>query len=209
MQEVHEATLQKQETLRQHGYYVNIMSECEWDPEMVTNPELRQFGDALEIVDLLELRDAFFGRCTTAVKFHHVADQDEEIKYIDVNKTQEYPIGHPKVIVNPVNQDICHCFGMAKVDILPPYDMYHPVLPHRHKGKLTFPICQACMEQEMNKTPLGKIMPLPAHAQAMHAQRNLVHPRDPEGRGNGIHTRQDPRNSPLLGTWSHCGLLRE
>ena len=48
-----------------------------------------------------------------------------------VNKTQEYPVGHPKAIVNPNDQDIRHYFGMAKVDILPPYELYHPLLPHR------------------------------------------------------------------------------
>ena len=45
---------------------------------------------------------------------------------------------------------------MAKVDNLPPYELYYPVLPHRHKGKLTFPLCQACMEEEMTKPLLEK-----------------------------------------------------
>ena len=58
--------------------------------------------------------------------------------------------------MNPDDQDIQHYFGIAKVDILPPYSLYHPVLPHRHKGKLTFPLCQACMEEEMGKPLLEK-----------------------------------------------------
>ena len=43
-----------------------------------------------------------------------------------VNKTHEYPVGHPSIIVNPEDQDIHHYFGMAKVDVLPPYDLYIP-----------------------------------------------------------------------------------
>ena len=73
-----------------------------------------------------------------------------------VNKTQEYPVGHPEVLVNPEDQDIQHYFGIATVDILPPHDLYHPVLPHRHKGKLTFPLCRSCMEEEMPKPLLDK-----------------------------------------------------
>ena len=165
LQEVYEATLLKQEALRQRGCVVKIMWECDWDQEVKTNPDLQQFLDTLEIVDPLEPRDAFFGGRTNAVKLHQVADEttDEKIKYIDVtslypwvNKTQEYPVGHPEVIVNPDDPDIHHYFGMAKVDILPPYNLYHPVLPHRHKGKLTFPLCQTCMEEEMTKPLLEK-----------------------------------------------------
>ena len=130
---------------------------------MKTNADLRQFLDTLEIVDSLQPRNAFFGRRNNALKLHHVANQDEEIEYIDVtslypwvNKTQEYPVGHPQVIVNPDDQDIHHYFGMAKVDNLPPYELYHPFLSQRHKGKLMFPLCQACTEEEMGKPLLEK-----------------------------------------------------
>ena len=163
LQEVYEATLKKEETLRQRGCNVIVLWECDWDEEVKTNPELHQFVDALQIVDPLQPRDAFFGGRTNAVKLHHLADPDEEIEYIDVtslypwaNKTKEYPIGHPQVIVNPDDQDIHQYFGMTKVNILPPYELYHPVLPHRHKGKLTFPLCQTCMEEEMTKPLLEK-----------------------------------------------------
>ena len=165
LQEVYEATLMKQEALRQRGCVVKIMWECDWDQEVKTNPELQRFLDTLEMVEPLQPRNAFFGGRTKAVKLHHVAERrvNEKIKYIDVtslypwvNKTQEYPVGHPTVLVNPDDQDIHHYFGTAKVDILPPQGLYHPVLPHRHKGKLTFPLCQACMEEEMTKPLLEK-----------------------------------------------------
>ena len=166
LQEVYKATLKKQETLGQHGYDVKIMWECDSDREAKTNPDLCQFLNTLEIVDPPQPRDAFFSGLTNVVKLHHEVNQasGEKIKYIDmtslypwVNKTQEYPIGHPQVIVNPDDEDISHYFGMAKVDILPPDNLYHPVLPYRHKGKLTFPLCQACMEEEMPK-PLLKTL---------------------------------------------------
>ena len=73
-----------------------------------------------------------------------------------VNKTGEYPVGHPDIIVNPTDQDIHSYFGMALVDVLPPYELYHPVLPYRHQGKLTFPLCKRCVEEEMPEPLLKK-----------------------------------------------------
>ena len=57
------------------------MWECDWDEEVNTNPELRQLVDALNFVDPLQPRDAFFGGRTNAVKLHYVADQDEDIEH--------------------------------------------------------------------------------------------------------------------------------
>ena len=178
LREVYESTQNKQDTLRQRGYDTRIIWECEWDLEVKTNDALRQFLDTLELVEPLHPRNAFFGGRTNAVKLHHMAERrlGEKIEYIDVtslypwvNKRCEYPTGHPDVLVNPEDQDIHHYFGMAKVDILPPYGLYHPVLPHRHKGKLTFPLCQACMEEEMAKPLLEKSY----HCQHTPEQRML------------------------------------
>ena len=105
LREVCEATLRKQEDLRQWGCDVHIVWECEWDDEIKNNPELRQFLDGLEIAEPLRPREAFFGGRTNAVKLHHEVASGEKIKYIDVtslypwvNKTQEYSIGHPEII---------------------------------------------------------------------------------------------------------------
>jgi len=82
----------------------------------------------------------------------------EKIYYIDVtslypwvNAYGEYPVGHPEVITNPENQDIQIYFGVAMVDVIPPRQLYHPVLPDRRGGKLTFPLCSKCVEEEMKK----------------------------------------------------------
>ena len=165
MQEVYESTLKKHELLRQHGNDLKVVWECEWDLQVKTHPDLAPFLQTLKLVDPLDPRDAFFGGRTNAIKLHHEVNPatEEKIKYIDVmslypwvNKTQEYPVGHPQVLVNPDDQDIRNYFGMATVDIHPPSELYHPVLPHRHKGKLTFPLCQACVEEEMPKPLLEK-----------------------------------------------------
>ena len=73
-----------------------------------------------------------------------------------MNKTCVYPKGHPVFISQPGHTDICDYFGIAQCRVLPPRGLYHPVLPHRHEGKLTFPLCAACVEEEMAKPPLER-----------------------------------------------------
>ena len=40
---------------------------------------------------------------------------------------------------------------MAKIIILPPFELFHPVLPYRCGRKLVFPLCRSCVETEMQK----------------------------------------------------------
>lgn len=81
--------------------------------------------------------------------------QGEEIRYVDVtseypwvNKYGTYPVGHSTILFEPEDQDPAHYFDIIKVDILPPFGLYNPVLPHRHKVKLTFPLCCTCVEEQ-------------------------------------------------------------
>ena len=95
------------------------------------------------------------------------SSQGEKINYVDVtslysrvNKTEKYSVGHPVIIRNPQEHRQLlwygQYFGTAKVDILLPPLIYHPVLPRRHRGKLTFPFCRSCMEEKMQKVLLDR-----------------------------------------------------
>ncbi len=59
-----------------------------------------------------------------------------------VCKYGEYPLGHP-ILKTEHFQEISATNrpykGLIKCHILPPKDLFHPVLPYRAKGKLTFP----------------------------------------------------------------------
>jgi hypothetical protein len=52
-----------------------------------------------------------------------------------VLKYEKFPVGHPEVII-------------AKVKVLPPRNLYHPVLPYTSGGKLKFPLCRTCADNE-------------------------------------------------------------
>lgn len=121
---------------------------------MDKNTELQQFVFKLDLQERLDPRDSFFGGRTNAVKLHYTAKEDEKIQYYDftslypwTNKYCRYPVGHPTIITNDF-QDISNYFGLAKIKVLPPRKLYHPVLPYRSKGKLKFPLCRTCADAE-------------------------------------------------------------
>jgi hypothetical protein len=70
--------------------------------------------------------------------------------YPFVNKYGKYPVGHPRIHVGPeacALLDIQTLEGLVKCTVLPPQDLYHPVLPYKCDGRLTFPLCRTCVEE--------------------------------------------------------------
>ena len=177
MEELYRATKAKGEALRTAGYQVNVMWECQWDELCKTNPFVKKFVSTLSLVEPLEPRDAFYGGRTGTVALHAVAQENEQIRYVDVtslypwvNKNATYPIGHPSIITNPRNQDIKDYFGLATIDIIPPAGLFHPVLPVRAGGKLTFPLCGKCVKEEQAK-PMMQRTQYCMHSDANRALR--------------------------------------
>ena len=70
-------------------------------------------------------------------------------------KKGKYPLGHPDIYTRVPVRDFSQYFGLAKIDILPPPDLFHPVLPFRCGGKLTFPLCAACV-REQQQVPMSR-----------------------------------------------------
>ena len=92
-----------------------------------------------------------------------MAGEGGEIRYVDVtslypwvNKNCPYPIGHPQIITQPVDQSLGSYFGLATVDILSPAGLFHPVLPMRCGQKLTFPLCHSCVQEEQAQPMLAR-----------------------------------------------------
>ena len=175
LQDVYETTQQKIQRLKQHGYTVVQIWECEWNRLKDTSLDIRTFVAQLQFIEPLNPRDAFCGGRTNAVKLYHHVTPSQKIHYIDVtslypwvNKTCVYPKGHPTIISTPGHTDIRQYFGLIQCQILPPRELYHPVLPYRHDDKLLFPLCAACVEQEMPKRPLQRT------SECVHTDRQRV-----------------------------------
>jgi len=162
MQDVYEKTQQKMRQLHILGYNVIEMWECEWTCLKQTSPDIQTYVDSMQF-DPLNPRDAFCGGRTNAIKLYHHVTPGQKIHYIDyaslhpwVNKTCVYPKGHPRLISQPGHTDINIYFGVIQCQVLPPRELYHPVLPYRHAGKLTFPLCATCVKEEMAKPLLER-----------------------------------------------------
>lgn len=147
--EVYEQTLRRQQRLEQLGFNVYFIWECDFQI-LAKTPVFKAFLKTHEIPGPLIPRESFFGGRTNAVKLFYKAKSDERICYYDVcslypyvNKNKTYPIGHPKVITQDF-AEINQYFGLIKCKVLPPPNLYFPVLPAKIHGKLYFPLCKLC-----------------------------------------------------------------
>ena len=158
LEELYEATQAKLQRLCAAGFQVVVQWECQWKQQIESTPSISSFLSSLTSTPPLQPRDAFFGGRTGAVALFHQTDPGEKIFYVDVtslypwvNKTARYPLGHPTIYYEPEDQDLDNYFGIALVTIRPPRHLFHPVLPVRHGGKLTFPLCMQCVREEQPK----------------------------------------------------------
>lgn len=134
------------ERTRWSGYAVVEMWECTFKKELKQYEELQDLVKNMTWVSYLDPRDAFYEGLTGMAKCYHTAEEGEQISYQDftslyptINKYGTYPLGHPQIIVNPESQNIQDYFGIAKVDVLAPEKLLHPVLPVKLKLKLVHP----------------------------------------------------------------------
>lgn len=116
--------------------------------------------NTLTKVPPLNPRDAFYGGRVENLAKSYTVKSNEKIKYYDfismyptICKNARFPVGHPKVYVGKECEKLItsnHCldnvFGLVSCDILPPRDLYIPVLPVKMHGKLLFLLCRTCGE---------------------------------------------------------------
>ena len=156
----------KVETKRQyylkHGFYPIFVWECEWE----TSPDATQeyynrlnYHKNMKQNNLFcDPRKALNGGRTNNLKFSHIAAENEEIRYLDFTSLYPYvlshrsfPASHPKIFKNNF-PDIDTVFGFVSCKVLPPKNLYLPVLPYNSKGKLTFPLCRTCTDNRNNNS---------------------------------------------------------
>lgn len=156
--EMYELTKHKTELLRAAGYTVKEEWECRFKYKLASNANLQAMVKELRWIAPLNPREALFGGRNGLSCTYYKADQDEFVDYIDytylypcVNKYGEYPVGHPAIIKHRTDQDIHGYFGVAKVDILPPEHLFHPVLPMKIGEKCMFTLCTTCVKEQLEQ----------------------------------------------------------
>ena len=135
------------EQITKAGYTVNVMWECEFDASKIVERNPQLLKHPIERHSPLYTRDALYGGRTEAMRFHCRIDEDvETIQYCDVMslypficKYFKFPIGLPIIHVGAECKSIHTCLkmeGLFKCTVVPPMDLYHPVLPYRWNKKL-------------------------------------------------------------------------
>ena len=161
MMSLFDDTMRFEKRLKENGYTVVTKWECDFRAELRRDATLKALQKRWHHVDPLQPCDAFYGGRTNALRLHAVVNaSSENIRYYDfcslypyINKYGKYAAGVPKKLrgesLIPENVE-----GLLKCRILPPQDLYIPVLPYRSpSGKLTFPLCRSCVEECAKSVP--------------------------------------------------------
>ena len=80
MDHLYKDTVSKVKYLKDCGFEVVQMWECELREEMEKDEEMKRYFEEYEIVDPLQPRDAFYGGRTNAAKLFHQCQGDQKIK---------------------------------------------------------------------------------------------------------------------------------
>ena len=154
------ATCQRGQLIRDAGYQLVEMWECEWHEMIKADADMKKVVEGLTLVEPLQPRDALFGGRTNGVKLYQdTVPGQSVIRYYDikslypfVNARRTYPVGHPTIHLRgfkPMQTVHLRYKGFMKCTLLPPRQLYIPVLPiHTSQKKLMFPLCGKCAEEQ-------------------------------------------------------------
>lgn len=152
-----DATLRREHSLRNAGYNVETIWECQWK-EKKLNKEVKKITDSIFIKSRLSPREAFRGGRVEAGKLIYDINKSQTglgLAYVDicslyptVNCYEYYPVGHPEIITSGF-ESLCidSYFGLIQCAVLPPKQLRNGVLPVHSSGKLLFPLCRTCAEK--------------------------------------------------------------
>lgn len=152
---LYESSRARAAKIKRMGFDLIEIWEHEFDEMMKSNGEIEKYILSLNYLKVapLDARDAFMGGRTGVCKLYHKASPGEKILYYDVtslypfiNKYGRYPVGTPKILLGKDlhNRTVFDIDGLLKVDILPPRQLYHPVLGVKLHNKLMFILCHKC-----------------------------------------------------------------
>ncbi|XP_023247549.1 uncharacterized protein LOC111643640 [Copidosoma floridanum] len=147
MDDRYEKTCTINKKIKMSNYELIEKWECDFTREIRENEELSNLIRENEDYwsrKPLNPRDAFFGDRTGNTVIMYACQDGEKIKYVDICSLYLYickrgifPVGHPMLCSNEArckkkvgdNNDILQVNSLIMCDVLPPRNVYHPVLP--------------------------------------------------------------------------------
>ena len=158
MEELYTLTLKREQCICSLGFEHVSIWEHEFNKLLRENETAANFMKSLDLQTRLDPRMAFLGARVNSMKLHYAVNDVKKIHYLDfcslypyVNKYARYPVKEPKILTGNFG-DISQYFGMAKIKVLPPRGLYHPLLPQKINGKLLFPLFQKFAELQNQKS---------------------------------------------------------
>ena len=170
-------TMNRQGRIEDMGFSVEAIWACDWREEMQHDEETKYFLsfldlDLRDVRDPLNARDGLYGgrvdvfqmyfdsgsdpvfpNSTATIKRHHLKYADIVSLYPTINKYGKYPVGHPVVLRNvDFDYELDAYFGLMHCIMLPPRDLFIPILPFRFETKegytkLIFALCRSCAQE--------------------------------------------------------------
>ena len=138
-------TMERKNLLELQGYKVESIWGCEWEELKKTLPNKAEIETAARQQNI-KPRQALCGGRTEAFKSHVKCNEHQKIFYLDVvslyptvNALDDYAVGFRKYVDITVEDIVNDKFiGLVKCDVVPPKNLYKPVLPDNTEGKLLF-----------------------------------------------------------------------
>ena len=160
MQDLYDRTVERMAALRRDGCRVIEMWECSWKKFLKSNEEAARDVENFRLAEALNPRMALCGGRTNAFRLYARADEKTVLRYYDikslypyVQKTKDFMVGHPKVITESFGDlGTVHrrYRGFIQCTVLPPVRLLLPLLPYKTGGKLLFPLCRTCADEQVN-----------------------------------------------------------
>ena len=127
MRQIYQLTQDRNQRIRDAGYQLVEMWECQWHAQKKDNLAIQKFLCTQQLQPRLEPRDVFFGGRTNAIQLLRQTEEGEQIiyndytsLYPDINKNRPYPVGHPTIITQPESNDISGVFGLIALRTVSP-----------------------------------------------------------------------------------------
>lgn len=157
MSKTHERHLKRMEKLNQSSeiYAVTEIWECQYDYALKFDENFKRFVENEQTIrPPLCPRNALAGGRTNAFVLHYVGKAgyvDFTSLYPNIQKYGVFPIGHPEIYTENFATDVSKYFGLIYCKVIPPTNLYIPVLPYHLNGKLLFPLCGACALEKLQR----------------------------------------------------------
>ena len=155
---VFKSTLDRLHNIRELGYKVVTIWECEYDNLVRENEDYFKYRPPT-----LNIRSALYGgRCEVYSVYNDMLKAGKKGRaydivslYPSVMASELFPVGKPELINRQdITQpfQISNYFGVISCEVQPPAQLHVPVLPYKNKsGKLTFPLCRECADMLLLK----------------------------------------------------------